>query len=443
MKKSFNPALFLYKASLIIAVFIAGGIFGRENYPPFKHLESGYEATRALIKELIRVRHSLLWEHTYEGNGVVKHEPEQVSKGLTILQGILPGGIQLRLIDMDGKRLHTWPVDFSKIWPNPTHLLEQKIPRSPFDYHSQGYMALPDGSVIVNLGYLGTAKLDKCGKVLWTVDRMTRHFVSPTSDGNYWIGANREIDDIAEELIFFDTKRSELKEGWQRYENTILLVSPDGEILEEISVLQALYDAGYEGHIFNSFKIDRGDLTHHNDIEEVTKALADKIEGVNEGDLLISIRNMNMLAILDKKSRAIKWTHSGSWTRQHDPDITPEGNIILFNNSRRHFGFNRVQGSNLTKFDPATHQTSVIYPQNGQPKIYTDIFGTHQSLPNGNILISLGRTGRVFEINKVGEIVWDFVLPYDETHASLIEAADRYDPNYFGVKDWNCDQSTQ
>jgi len=415
-------------------------MLGKENYPPFNYLERGYEDTRSLIKEQTQVRSSLLRRHTYKGNGVVKHEPQQVSKGLTILQGILPSGIELRLIDMDGKPLNTWPVDFFKIWPNPTHLIEQKIPKTPFDYHSQGFMALPDGSVIVNLGYLGTAKLDKCGKVLWTVDRMTRHFVSPTSDGNYWIGANREIDDIAEELIFFDTKRSELKKGWQRYENTILLVDPEGNILEETSVLQALYDAGFEGHIFNSFKIDRGDLTHHNDIEEVTKALADKIEGVNQGDLLISIRNMNMLAILDKNSHAIKWNYSGTWTRQHDPDITPEGNIIVFNNSRKEFGFNRLKGSNLTEFDPETQQTSVVYPRNGQPEIYTDIFGTHQSLPNGNILISLGRTGRVFEINPRMEIVWDFVLPYDDTHASLIEAAHRYDSNYFSVKDWNCDR---
>jgi len=433
--------LFLNKASLIVAVFLLGGFFGSENYPPFKYFESGYKATRALIQELTQVRSNLLRKHTYEGNGVVRHEPQQTSNGLTILQGIFPGGVQLRLIDMDGKLLHTWPVDFFKIWPNPTHLIEQKVPRTHYDYHSQGFLALPDGSVIVNLGYLGTAKLDKCGKVLWTVDRMTRHFVSPTSSGNYWIGANREIDDIAEELIFFDTNRSELKKGWQRYENTILLVNPDGEILEEISVLRALYDAGYEGHIFDAFKIDRGDLTHNNDIEEVTQALADKIEGVNQGDLLISIRNMHMLAILDKKSHAIKWTYSGSWTRQHDPDITPEGNIIVFNNSRRDFGFNRVKGSNLTEFDPATHQVNVVYPKNGQPKIYTDIFGTHQSLPNGNILISLGRTGRVFEINERGELIWDFVLPYDETHASLMEAAHRFDPEYFSVKDWNCDRS--
>ena len=286
--KQFQLSLFVFGTAIFIVIFLVGGIFAINNAPPFKYLVEGYEATQTLFKEMTQVRSSLLLEHTYKGNGVVKHDLRQAYKGLTVLQGIFPGGTQLRLIDMDGKLLHTWPLDFFKIWPNPTHLLEQKIPRTPFDYHSQGNLVLPDGSIIAILGYLGTVKLDKCGKVLWTVDRMTRHVVSPTQDGNYWIGANREIDDIANELLFFDIKRSLLKEGFQRYENTVLLVNPDGKILDEFSVLKAFYDAGLEGHIFDAFKIDKTDLTHHNDIEEVTQALADKIEGVNKGDLLVA-----------------------------------------------------------------------------------------------------------------------------------------------------------
>jgi hypothetical protein len=439
--KHFQPSLFVFGIAVLFFIFVVGGIFAINNWPPFKHLVEGYEATQALFKEMTQVRSSLLLEHSYEGDGVVKHDPGQAYKGLTVLQGIFPGGTQLRLIDMDGNLLHTWPLDFFKIWPNPTHLLEQKIPRTPFDYHTQGNVVLPDGSIIAILGYLGTVKLDKCGKILWTVDRMTRHFVSPAPDGNYWIGANRDIDDIADELLFFDIERSFLKEGFQRYENTVLLVNPDGEIIDEFSVLKAFHDGGYEGHIFDAFKIDKTDLTHHNDIEEVTRALADKIEGVNEGDLLLSIRNMHMLIILDRDTRAIKWTYSGSWTRQHDADITPEGNIIVFNNSRKKFGFRSIPGSSLIELDPATRKTRVVYPNDGQPGFFTDIFGTHQALPNGNILISEGKAGRVFEINKQGDIVWDFVSPYDESHASLVEAAHRYDPEYFTVDDWSCDAS--
>jgi len=438
-----QSSTFVFKASLLLIVFIIGGFFATKNYPPFNLLKQGYKDAITLIKELTQTRNDMLLKHAYEGDGVTKHDTEQSYKGLTLMQGIFPGGLQVKLIDMDGTLLQTWPLDYFKIWPDPSHLTEVKRPKSYFDHHSQGILALPDGSIIVNFGYLGTAKLDKCGEVIWTVDRMTRHFVTPTSDGNYWIGANREIDDIDEELLFFGIERSWLKQTLQRYENTMLLVTPEGKILKEVSLLQAFYDAGLEGHIFDSFTIAKDDPTHHNNIEEVTQALADKIDGVNKGDWLVSLRNMNMLGILDKETFAIKWTYSGAWVRQHDPDITPEGNIIVFNNSRDEYGFNRVQGSSLTEVDPATLKTRIVYPQKGQPGFYTEIFGTHQALPNGNIFISEGLSGRVFEINKQGDIVWEFVSRYDDEYASIVEEAYRLDSDFFNVKDWSCGKTTQ
>lgn len=35
-----------------------------------------------------------------------------------------------------------------------------------------------------------------------------------------------------------------------------------------------------------------------------------------------------------------------------------------------------------------------------------------QRLPNGNTLITEGGTGRVFEITKAGQIVWEYVSPF-------------------------------
>jgi hypothetical protein len=436
--KSNQPPLIIFVSSVLLVVFIIGGVMAINNLPPFSFLQKNYHATVALLNESQMVRPKILREQRYDGNGVVEHKAEQTSAGVTILQGIFADGVQLRLVDMDGNILHAWPIDFFKIWPEPTHLEKNKIPKSSYHYHSQGNAVLPDGSIIVNIGYKGTAKLDKCGKVLWTVDRMTRHFVNPT-EGGYWIGANRAVDDIPEELLFFGVERSWLKTTFERYENTILLIDESGNIRDEFSLLQAFYDAGLEGHIYDAMKIARDDPTHNNDIEEVTAPLANKIEGVNEGDLLVSIRNMHMLIILDKETKEIKWTYSGSWTRQHDPDITPDGNIIVFNNSLKKYGFNREPGSNLVEFDPATRKSTVVYPKVGQPGMWASIFGTHQALENGNILISEGQAGRVIEINSKGDIVWSYVSKYDDSHASAIEAAHRYDSDYFEVDDWSCD----
>ena len=190
--QKFDPMAFTFKASLLVIIFLAGGFFALKGIPPFGILKQGFQDSYSLYKEMTLDKSPLLLAHAYEGDGVTIYDREQTSAGLTIMQGIFADGLQVRMIDMDGSLVNSWPLNFFDIWPDPAHLTEQKRPKSPYDHHSQGVLALPDGSIIANFGYLGTAKLDKCGKVLWTIDRMTRHFVAPMSDGNYWIGANRE-----------------------------------------------------------------------------------------------------------------------------------------------------------------------------------------------------------------------------------------------------------
>ena len=46
--------------------------------------------------------------------------------------------------------------------------------------------------------------------------------------------------------------------------------------------------------------------------------------------------------------------------------------------------------------------------------------------------------GRVFEVTPKGDIVWSYVLPYDEDYAALIEDAERVPADFFTVTDWSC-----
>ena len=148
-----------------------------------------------------------------------------------------------------------------------------------------------------------------------------------------------------------------------------------------------------------------------------------------------------MLVILDQYTGSIKWSYRGNWIRQHDPDVMPDGNILVFNNGYEEFNFNRRKGSNLIMLDPLDNTTKIIYPNAGQQLFYADILGEQQKLPNGNYLITESRRGRVFEVTPEGRTVWNYVLPYDETHAALIAIARRFPADYFTVRDWNCPQT--
>ena len=443
LTKNIDVPLLVFKFVLFLLVFLTGGLFATKHWQPFRFIDEGFNATVTVVEEQRQIRPAMLIKRRFNNEGVVLNDKNQAYQGLTVLQGTLPGGPQLRLIDMQGREIHRWPVDFFSIWPDPVHIEEKYRPKSVLNYHTQGMVVLPDASVIVNIGDKGTAKLDKCGKVEWTIDQLNHHSITPTNDGGYWIPSHRPAKDTPDHLIFPGVTREELinrsPESFHDYENLILRVDALGNVIKSFSVLQRLYDVGFESVVDNTMYIKPSDPTHVNDIDIVTPALAEKIDGVNPGDILLSLRQMKMLVILDEYTGVIKWHFIGPWIYQHDPDITAEGNIVVYNNSNYWLNFNRPAGSNLIELDTATGKTRIIYPLEGQPSFLSELLGAHELLPNGNRLIVESRAGRVFEINPEGDIVWDFVKPYDDAYASLIAMAERVDVDFFEVDDWTCE----
>ncbi len=406
---------------------------------PFTFIGKGFTATKTLIEEQTRTHPELLKKITYTGEGVTLNDTEKTSKGLTLMQGWFSEGPQAILVDMDGTVVHRWMINFFEIWPNPEHIYPRKnIPKTPFNYHTQGIVALPDGSIVANIGNTGTVKLDKCNRVVWTVDRMTHHSVTLTQEGGFWILANNDVRQVSNDLLFAGMTLEKLEDTLGRYENVLLYVDANGQVQKEFSVLQAIVDAGLEHQLFDTMLIKETDPTHANDIEVVTPELAAKVEDANEGDLLVSIRQFHMLAIFDKETGKIKWFQEGPWVRQHDPDITPEGNIVVFNNRYKPVSIRQNPGSNIIEFDPATGKSEVMYPDSKGKSFYSNILGTQQALSGGNWLINESRAGRVFEINKEGDIVWEYIQPFDKDYSALIEVAERYNYDYFTVDDWSC-----
>ncbi len=431
------------KAALAIAALLLGGILSICNVPPFPVIETGLKATLALWKDVSRGRADILRKSPYDGTGVITYDPARAQPGYTLVQGILPGGQQIRMIDMDGSEVHRWTIDFFDIWPEPKHVFPvENLPKSVFNYHVQGFWPLPDGTVVANVGDLGTVLLDQCSRPIWTVDRMMHHSVTPTRDGKYWIPSHISVFDTEASLFpkGYDAQRvaEELIGKLKNYNNSIALVNSAGEIEKEFSVLRAVFDAGLEHSLYASLNEIPFDPTHINDIEVVNAPLAAALDGVEAGDLLVSIREMNMIAILDQNDGRLKWYKTGPWVRQHDPDIMPDGTIEIFNNRSKRLG-DHVQNSQIVSYDPRTDKTTVLHPKGRDDSFFTNIMGTHQRLENNNVLISETVAGRVFETTPLGEVVWDYRLPYDDEVASLFEQSMRVPLEYFGENNWSCD----
>jgi len=117
---------------------------------------------------------------------------------------------------------------------------------------------------------------------------------------------------------------------------------------------------------------------------------------------LLSMREMNVIAILDVEQKSIVWALSGQWTRQHQPTMLDNGHLLLFDN-RGHRGMSKV-----IELDPFTQEIAWAYegtPENG---FSSPSGGTSQRLANDNTLITESESGRAFEVTPDGRIVWEY-----------------------------------
>jgi hypothetical protein len=392
-----------------------------------------------------QTRPDLLMPQTYPGTGVVAHDTGAVQSGYTLIQGILPGGAQVRMVDMDGTEVHRWTIEFFDLWTNPTHVSPvENLPKSDLHYHTQGFWPLPDGSIVVNVSDLGAVRLDHCSEPVWKLDRMTHHAVTRTPQGDFWLASHIPLEETPTDLLPRGVSADDLAQkliGWGRhYNNSILKVSTEGEILSEFSVLQAVTDAGLEHALYSSLLEFMPDPTHLNDVELVNEALAEKIGDVRAGDLLVSLRSMDMLAILDQEDGRLKWHKQGPWVHQHDADVMSDGSIEIFNNRKKIVG-PWVTGSQILSYDATTDTTNVLHPVAEEDRFHSDIMGAQQRLENGNLLITETLAGRAFEVGPGGKVVWDYRLPYDDETASLFEVVMRIPPDFFEKNSWTCKES--
>jgi hypothetical protein len=124
------------------------------------------------------------------------------------------------------------------------------------------------------------------------------------------------------------------------------------------------------------------------------------------GNLLICLRNVNLVAILDQDDLSVVW----KWGEKeldlpHDPTVLPGGNLLIFDNGTSR-GWSRV-----VEIDPRSGE--IVWSYQGSPResFFSKWRGSSQRLPNGNTLIAESERGHVFEVTRERKIVWEFWNP--------------------------------
>jgi hypothetical protein len=362
---------------------------------------------------------------------------------LILLQGFFDDSNELRLIHRDGTVVARWPVRFYDIFPDPTYT--QNLPATNWNVDLHGAIALPDGSVIFNFEYNGLVKLDRCGKIVWTLPVQSHHSVERAEGGGFWVPGRKSYPEGSDSpftpfITPFDA-------------DTIMKVSDDGELLDEILVPQLFYDNGLEavltstGEWMTRERPWGQEIVHLNKISELPSSIAKDFPMFEAGDLALSFRTHNLLMVIDPARRKIKWWQEGPWLRQHDPEFKPGGTIVIFNNNTyattwidadHTVPVSPVHASNILEFNPATGAHRVIFGNGKTHEMLSVIRGKLELTENGGLLVTEFEGGRVFETDTAGQIIWEYINRYDSDEVAEISEARIYQASYFSVPDWSC-----
>lgn len=323
-------------------------------------------------------------------SSVTVHDATRAWDGLNLcVSGDLPGA---RLIDMDGDIVHEWRYPFLKAWPDRQEEYEtERGARYWFNAH-----LFENGDIIGIFNGLGLVKLDKDSNLIWKYTGGSHHDVCVAGDGTiYVITHARRLE-------------PRISGGTDIYEDAVTVLDADGNELDRVSLLEAFWDSDYASWL-RAPVINRGrrviDVFHANRLLPLDGRRAGAIPSFAKGNFLLSLRNMNALAVLDMEAKEIVWTMSGMWLQQHCPSLLDDGDILLFDN-QGNYGSSRV-----IEFDPATQEIVWSYEGDKGNDFYSEKFGTAQRLPNGNTLIAESHFGRALEVTRNGETVWEYINP--------------------------------
>lgn len=240
----------------------------------------------------------------------------------------------------------------------------------------------------------GIHKFNSNGELLWKLTIGAHHDLGFDEQGNIY------AFQIAPAKCTFTKKPSEC------FLDTLIKISPDGNGLAKAQL----------SHLFEPFltteavektaaywqrKFERHDTFHINSLYLLPR----DVPGFGEkGDFLISSRDLDVIALIDKKVERIKWSfQADELQHQHHVRLTSENLISVFNN-----GVERKQ-SEVLLIDPL--KKKIVWRYGPKDKdFYTSRHGSAEELPNGNFLVSLGRKGTLFEVNRKGEVVASFEL---------------------------------
>ena len=311
----------------------------------------------------------------------------------------------VRLLNYSGEDLHSWTISFSDIWEDQKHIRHfSKLSDEYFyirDFHlyENGDMLLMVSAGGVTPWGMGLVKIDKDSNLIWKYTGYPNNDFEVADDGKIYV-----IDHLIREN---STESFEI-EVLPFLEDNILVLNEDGGFVKRISIIDAIDQSTYSDTLKQIPYSHQGDPTHSNSVKVIKKDIR-SIPWMRRGNLVISVRNINVMVVIDPVSEKLVYAAPLKARMQHDIDVLGNGNLLVFDNqgSLTTGGYSRV-----FEFHPETQEIVWSYdPVGSEIEFESEFWGMQQRLDNGNTVIVNADSGQILEVNRNQEIVWDYRVP--------------------------------
>ena len=330
---------------------------------------------------------------------VTVHRPNAVSPGLNLYTS--GHASEAVLMDPEGRILHRWGYPLRLLRPELYADPETRDEIRKLEYFRRARL-LPTGELLAIFEGLGLVKLGPGSELVWAYRGGAHHDLDLADDGTIYLldREGRAIPRLRPEGVL---------------EDLVTVLTPEGEVQRKLSVLEAFERSPYAALLERM--PPRPDILHTNTLEILDGRLAERHPAFRRGNLLLSVLELDTVAVLDPGSGEIVWALSDLWRKQHQPTVVGDGRLLVFDNVGA--GPDR---SRVLELDPFTREVFWRYGGDPETDFLSRTLGSCQRLPNGNTLITESENGRALEVTRGGEVAWEFTSPHRAGEAGELVA---------------------
>jgi hypothetical protein len=315
----------------------------------------------------------------------------------------------VRLIDRTGQELHRWDTDPIGKLKKPNYILQDIQPQS---IETRDVVLQENGDLLVVFEVInqfhnnyGVVKYNKDSDVVWYHQGRNHHYLDVAPNGDIY---TLSLDVLTGRFPYDSLKQIHPPS----FEDYIEVLGDDGTLKKRVSIIGAINNSQY-GSVFLETLYNsngKGDYLHPNTAYYITKNDALSSPLFKEGQVLVSLRNVDTIVAIDLEKEQAVWLSKGPWVGQHDSKLMNDGRIALFDN----MGAQALKKSRILSFDMLKNDYRVLYEGNEKHPFYSPFCSAFEILESGNIFIVSHHNGRMFEVRENGEIIWEYFIPIDD-----------------------------